>query len=78
VLDQLLSKPQGFQAAVRSSSYMVIALLVIANCLIAKPPKIWAPKFPPVDLVLYLRERHYYLTCIGCVVYLLHLTSSSY
>jgi hypothetical protein len=42
---------------------MVIAFLVIANCLIAKPPKQWSPRFPPVDLLGYLKERHYALAC---------------
>lgn len=64
MLDNMLST-KGFQGGVRGSSYLVISLLVLANCLIAKPPKVWAPKYPPVDLVAYLKERHYALACGG-------------
>ncbi|KAJ2918125.1 hypothetical protein MD484_g2299, partial [Candolleomyces efflorescens] len=62
MLDKLIDS-KGFQGGVRGSSYMVIAFLVIANCLIAKPPKQWSPRFPPIDLLAYLKERHYALAC---------------
>ncbi|KAJ2926442.1 hypothetical protein H1R20_g10652, partial [Candolleomyces eurysporus] len=62
MLDKLIDS-KGFQGGVRGSSYMVIAFLVISNCLIAKPPKQWSPRFPPVDLMSYLKERHYALAC---------------
>jgi len=65
MIDTMLDHGKGFQGAVRGSSYLVIALLVIANCLIAKPPKVWAPKFPPVELITYLKELHYALVCGG-------------
>ncbi|KAF5339776.1 hypothetical protein D9611_009192 [Ephemerocybe angulata] len=58
-------EPKGFQGAVRGSSYLVISTLVIANCLIAKPPKVWAPKYPPLDLLGCLKEPSYAAVCVG-------------
>jgi hypothetical protein len=58
MLDNMF-EPKGFQGAVRGSSYLVIATLVVANCLLAKPPKIWAPKYPPIDLLATVKDRQF-------------------
>jgi len=58
ILDKMLPA-KGFGGSVRVTSYMVVALLVIANCLVALPAKRWNPRFPSPSLYEYAREVHY-------------------
>ncbi|TFK23315.1 MFS general substrate transporter [Coprinopsis marcescibilis] len=71
LVDKLLP-PKGFGGTVRITSYIVVALLVIANCLMAVPTKRWNTRFSRPSLVEYLREVHY-AAAIGAI-FLVFLT----
>lgn len=77
MLDKLLPT-KGFHGAVRATSYMIVCLLVIANCLMAAPPKKWQPKFPAVNVIAYMKEIHYAAACGGIFLVFLSMWFPQY
>lgn len=77
MLDKLLPG-KGFNGGVRATAYMVVALLVIANCLMTLPPKKWQPKYQPPNLVEWLKDLHYGAACVALFLALLTMWFPQY
>jgi predicted MFS family arabinose efflux permease len=77
MIDKLLPT-KSFNGAVRVTSYMVVCLLVIANCLMALPTKKWQPKFPPINLIESMKDVHYAAACGGIFIVFLTMWFPQY